>query len=90
MTLRRPGPNVQAGSARSLEADRNGNTLAHAASGIRQLGQAAKLEKDDYFWIASCTKLVTAVAVLQLVEQGKVGLDDDASQYAVYLRNAKM
>lgn len=71
-------------------ADRNGNTLAHAASGVRQLGQAAKLEKDDYFWIASCTKLVTAIACMQLVEQGKVKLDDDASQYALYLREAKM
>jgi CubicO group peptidase (beta-lactamase class C family) len=34
------------------------------------------MNNDTMFWIASCTKLVTAIAVLQLVEQGKVALDD--------------
>ncbi|KAL8283280.1 hypothetical protein RQP46_005690 [Phenoliferia psychrophenolica] len=71
-------------------ADRKGNTLAHASAGVRNLGESAKLEKDDFFWIASCTKLVTAIACLQLVEQGKLKLDDDASQWATYLRDVKM
>ncbi|KAL8696750.1 MAG: hypothetical protein Q9201_007499 [Fulgogasparrea decipioides] len=31
-------------------------------------------------WIASCTKLVTSVAALQLVENGRLGLDDDVGQ----------
>jgi CubicO group peptidase (beta-lactamase class C family) len=30
-------------------------------------------------WIASCTKLMTAVAVLQCVEKGLLHLDDDIS-----------
>jgi CubicO group peptidase (beta-lactamase class C family) len=35
------------------------------------------MNKDStLFWIASCTKLVTVIAVLQLVEQGKIPLDD--------------
>lgn len=34
------------------------------------------MDQDTIFWIASCTKLVTAIAVLQLVEQGKIPLDD--------------
>lgn len=71
-------------------ADRKGHTLAHASAGVRKLGESAKLEKDDFFWIASCTKLVTAIACLQLVEQGKLKLDDDASQWATYLRDVKM
>lgn len=33
-------------------------------------------EGDGIYWLASCTKLVTAIACMQLVEQGKVGLDD--------------
>lgn len=32
-------------------------------------------EKDCY-WLASCTKLVTAIACMQLVEQGRILLDD--------------
>jgi methyl acetate hydrolase len=31
---------------------------------------------DAVFWIASMTKAITAVGAMQLVEQGKVGLDD--------------
>ena len=31
---------------------------------------------DAVFWIASMTKAITAVAAMQLVEQGRVGLDD--------------
>ncbi|KAE8364608.1 beta-lactamase/transpeptidase-like protein [Aspergillus caelatus] len=32
--------------------------------------------EDDIYWLASCTKLVTGIACMQLVEQGKLGLDD--------------
>lgn len=31
---------------------------------------------DTVFWIASCTKLITSIACMQLVEQGKLALDD--------------
>lgn len=31
---------------------------------------------DDIHWLASCTKLVTGIACMQLVEQGKLGFDD--------------
>lgn len=31
---------------------------------------------DDVYWLASCTKLVTAIACLQLVEKHILGLDD--------------
>ena len=31
---------------------------------------------DDIYWLASCTKLVTAIACMQLVEQGRLSLDD--------------
>ena len=33
---------------------------------------------DNIFWIASCTKMITGVACMQLVEQGKLSLDDAA------------
>jgi CubicO group peptidase (beta-lactamase class C family) len=37
------------------------------------------LELDTTMWIASCTKLMTAIAVLQCVEKGLLHLDDDIS-----------
>ncbi|KKY21332.1 putative beta-lactamase family protein [Phaeomoniella chlamydospora] len=33
-------------------------------------------EEEDTYWLASSTKLITAIACMQLVEQGKLGLDD--------------
>jgi CubicO group peptidase (beta-lactamase class C family) len=33
------------------------------------------------FWIASCTKMIAAIAVMQLVEQGKLNLDDHKQLY---------
>ena len=36
---------------------------------------------DDIFRIASMTKIITAVAALQLVEQGKVDLDESLHEW---------
>ena len=36
---------------------------------------------DSMMWVASCTKLVTSIAVLQLVERGLLTLDEDVSKY---------
>ncbi|KAL2837306.1 beta-lactamase/transpeptidase-like protein [Aspergillus pseudoustus] len=33
-------------------------------------------QSDGIHWLASCTKLVTAIACMQLIEQGKLSLDD--------------
>jgi CubicO group peptidase (beta-lactamase class C family) len=34
---------------------------------------------ESVFWIASCTKMVAGIACMQLVEQGKLSLDDAKS-----------
>ena len=47
-------------------ATRDGATICEMAVGQRQ---------DAVFWIASMTKAITAVAAMQLVEAGKIGLD---------------
>lgn len=56
--------------------DRSGKILVEHAAGTVGVESKEALDTDTTFWIASCTKLVTAVAVLQLVEQGKIPLDD--------------
>lgn len=56
--------------------DKSGNILVEHASGNVGVESKEALDTETVFWVASCTKLVTAVAVLQLVEQGKASLDD--------------
>lgn len=58
---------------------RDGKELFAHASGKRGVGSDEPMGLDSIFWIASCTKMITGVACMQLVEQGKLRLDD-ASQ----------
>jgi CubicO group peptidase (beta-lactamase class C family) len=57
-------------------ANKEGKQLFAHASGKRGHGSEEPLTLDSVFWIASFTKLVTAIACMQLVEQGKLALDD--------------
>lgn len=61
--------------------DKNGEYLAKAASGTRGGPGNAKADLDTVFWIASCTKMITGIAAMQLVEQGKLSLDDHEGLY---------
>ncbi|HWD60087.1 MAG TPA: serine hydrolase domain-containing protein [Stellaceae bacterium] len=45
------------------------------AFGVRRLGDKQPMTRDTVFRIASMTKAITAVAAMQLVEQGKLSLD---------------
>jgi CubicO group peptidase (beta-lactamase class C family) len=50
-------------------------TLYEAAFGKRDLSKGPDMTLDTVFWIASMTKAVTAAAAMQLVEQGKLQLE---------------
>ncbi len=52
-----------------------GETL-FAAAGSRAAAGSEPMTVDTVFWIASCTKAITSVAAMQLVERGLIGLDD--------------
>ena len=39
------------------------------------------IEPDTIFWYASCTKAIASVAALQLIEQGRMSLDDEVSAH---------
>ena len=47
---------------------------------------------DTVFWIASCTKLVSAIALMQLVEQEKADLDsaDQLEHYVPEMKSVKI
>jgi methyl acetate hydrolase len=49
------------------------------ATGFSDIEKQQRLNVDDVFFIASMTKIVTAVACVQLIERGRLSLDDDAS-----------
>ena len=60
---------------------KDGVTVYQGAFGQRSATPAAPMERDAIFRIASMTKPITSVAVLQLVEAGKVKLDASAGDY---------
>lgn len=62
-------------------AARQGKVIA--AVGVGDLGDGSKedLKVDSLFEIASCTKPFTAMAVMKLVEDGKLSLDDPISKH---------
>src|SRR5690349_16027469 len=59
----------------ALAAD-EGGVIYEGAFGERALGGQAPMTLDTVVWIASMTKAITSVAAMQLVEQGRIGLDE--------------
>jgi methyl acetate hydrolase len=60
---------------------RNGHTVYEGALGERDSASGIPVGPGSIFAIASMTKPVTTVAAMQLVEQGKLKLDEPASRY---------
>src|SRR5690348_17334809 len=52
-----------------------GVALACDRDGVVAGGPCGEARRDTVFWLASMTKPVVAVAALQLVERGELGLD---------------
>ena len=60
---------------------RRGQVVHWNAAGMRDLDAGDPLEPDDIFRIYSMTKPLTSVAVMILVEEGAVALDDPVSKF---------
>jgi CubicO group peptidase (beta-lactamase class C family) len=60
------------------------------AFGKQDVAQKVPMSKDTIFRIASMTKPVTSVAVMMLVEQGKLRLDDPAGDYLPSLKGREV
>ena len=56
--------------------NKDGDLIFQHAAGESGLGKGTPMTMDTVFWIASCTKMITGIAAMQLVEQGKLSLDD--------------
>ena len=60
---------------------RNGRLVDWQAYGHRDLARREPMRRDAIFRIYSMTKTVTSVAVMMLVEEGKLTLEDPLSRY---------
>ena len=61
--------------------------LSHGVHGI---GDPTPMSPDSIFEIQSMTKAITATAALQLVEQGRIGLDDSLEEVMPELRQIQI
>lgn len=57
--------------------NKDGIVYQGAAGRINFDTASRPFDVDSFTWLASVTKLVTATCVMQLVEAGTIGLDDD-------------
>ena len=64
--------------------------IYQGASGRRRLPDGAPMSLDTMFWIASMTKPVAAVAAMQLVEQGKLSLAQNAAEILPQLADVRV
>jgi CubicO group peptidase (beta-lactamase class C family) len=69
-----------------LVADKS-RTLGIETAGMADIGRKQPMRADTLFWIASMTKPITAVALMMLVDEGKVSLDDPVSKYVPELKD---
>ncbi len=60
---------------------RHGQIIYKKAYGMANLELNVPMHDDHVFWIASLGKQFTAVAILQLMEQGKLSLQDEITKF---------
>lgn len=78
--LRRHVENKVMAGAVFLVADEE-RVLAFDAIGYADISAGRAMRTDDLFWIASITKPITAAALMMLVDEGRVSVDDPAEKY---------
>jgi CubicO group peptidase (beta-lactamase class C family) len=60
---------------------KDGKTIYRKAFGMANLEYGIKMKPENVFQIGSITKQFTAMAIMKLVEQGKINLDDDITKF---------
>ncbi len=74
----------------ALVAVNNGEVVLNERYGVKDIQTNEPIAKDDVFRIASISKSFTATAIMQLVEQGKLNLQQDVSELVGFqVRNPK-
>lgn len=73
----------------TIVADKN-KILSFNCMGYRDLSKKLKMKKNTLFWIASQSKPIAATAVMMLVEEGKLSLDEPITTYLPELKDLKV
>ncbi|KLJ08706.1 beta-lactamase [Blastomyces silverae] len=76
-SLTADGPDRVLPGVALIAANKNGDTLYSDSFGFTDKGP---FTVDTPIWFASCTKLVTSIAVLQCVEKGLIDLDENVGR----------
>lgn len=69
---------------------KNGEIIINETYGSLDAEGNQTVTEDTIFRMASMTKPLTAVAVMQLIEQGKLGLDDELARYIPEFGNMRV
>jgi len=68
----------------------DGKVIHHAATGLADREQKLPMRTDAVFWIASMTKSLAVTAIMTLVDEGKLSLDEPASKWLPELGKVKL
>jgi CubicO group peptidase (beta-lactamase class C family) len=69
---------------------RRGHLVHFEAHGLMDLESKRPMEKDAIFRIASMSKPITGVAVMMMLEEGKLHLNDPVSKFLPEFKNSKV
>jgi len=69
---------------------RDNQIVYNKTFGFRSSDSKIPYKKDDIFRICSMTKAITTVAIMQLYEQGKLGIDDAVQDYIPAFRKTEV
>jgi CubicO group peptidase (beta-lactamase class C family) len=69
---------------------RGGEIVHTGMSGVMDIERNKKMREDAIFRIYSMTKPITAVALMMLAEEGKLGLDDDVHTHIPSWKNMRV
>src|SRR6202049_2274315 len=69
---------------------RKGKVVHLAAQGVMDLESKKPMAKDTMFRVASMTKPITGLAIMMMIEEGKVRLTDPVSRYIPEFRGMKV
>ena len=68
----------------------DGKVIHHAATGFADREQKLPMKTDAVFWIASMTKSLAVTAIMTLVDEGKLSLDEPAAKWLPELGKVKL
>lgn len=68
----------------------NGKIVHLDAAGLSDIASGTPMKTDSVFWIASMTKSVSVAAILTLADEGRLSLDEPASNYLPELKEVKL